>query len=146
MKKLPPAGSRSKVSLAEMFVRRLMKDGARGTAEEIFVAAMEIVQRKAGDRTAAFVLEASVENSVLHLYLKWLLRQRASGGPARTTEDFRRPAVSAIVKAAARESAPTMDRRLAAAILKGYTESDPGPKHRTAAHRLSAKRAYSPGR
>ena len=133
--------------LPELFVRRLMKDGARKSAVGIFAGAMEIIRRKIGDRTPQFVVEASVESRVLPLYLQWLLKHRVTGGRVKTMEDFRARGVAAIVKAAALEPAPTMDRRLAAAILKGYTKSDPGPKGRTpAAARLSAKQAYGSGR
>jgi ribosomal protein S7 len=127
--------------LGRMVVRRLMKHGARGAAEEILNSAAEILRRKVRTRTATFVLERSVENRQLHLHLHWLLKHRVSGGSLRLLEDFRRKAVASIVKAASREPAVTMDRRLAAAILKSYTDNDPG-RPQSAARGLSARQAY----
>jgi len=131
----------SRTPLGRLFVRRLMKGGARGTAEEILESASEILGRKVADRPVTFVLERSVESRQLHLYLHWLLKNR-TGGSVRILEDFRGMAVAAIVKAASRESGLTMDRRLVAAILRSYTDNDPGPPTRTkAAARLSARHA-----
>lgn len=133
-----------RTALGRLFVRRLMKSGARGRAEEILESAAEIVRRKVPNRPVEFVLESSVADRQIHIYLHWLLKHRASGGSVRIMEDFRGMAVAAIVKAANRETAPTMDRRLAAAILKGYADQDPGPKGRTSgALRLSARHAYA---
>jgi ribosomal protein S7 len=117
-----PRGSTqvAKPPLWELFVRRLMKSGGREAAKETFVGTMEIIRRKVPDQSVEFVVESSVESRVVHLVLQWLLKDRAAGGPAKTTEEFRRVAVAAIVKNASRERGLTMGRRLASAILKGY--------------------------
>jgi ribosomal protein S7 len=133
-----------KVPLWELFVRRLMKRGGRQAAKEIFVGTVEILRRKVPAQRAEFVVEAAVECRALPLYLQWLLKHRATGGPLKTTEDFRRVAVAAIIQDASRESGLTMERRLAGAILRSFHEPDSGPPGRTrAAARLSARHAYS---
>jgi ribosomal protein S7 len=143
MKRLRSEGVQEPIcrtALGKLFVRRLMKHGARGAAEEILESAAEIVRRKVRGRTATFVLERSVMNRQMHLHLHTLLKHRATGGSIRILEDFRRKAVAEIVSGASRESGVTMGRRLAAAILRVYTDREPPTK---GALRLSARRAYA---
>ena len=138
MKKLPPSSTAEPVcgtALGKLFVRRLMKHGARGTAEEILESAAEILRRKITDRTASFVLERSVAIREMHLHLHWLLKARTHGTSVRMLEDFRSQAVAEIVKAAEHEAGTSMDRRLAAAILKGYADRAPSPPRRARAAR-----------
>jgi hypothetical protein len=123
MKKPPPTSAPEPIcrtALGKLFVRRLMKRGARGTAEGILQSTEVLLRRKVADRTASFVLERSVEIRQMHLHLHWLLRGRTSG--VKILGDFRGQAVAEIVKAAEHEAGATPDRRLAAAILKGYAD------------------------
>src|SRR4030095_1978723 len=124
-----------RTALGRLVVRQLMKHGGRGSGEEILEGAAEILRRKVRNRTATVVLERSIANRQIHLHLHSMLKHRAGGGSVKILEDFQRKAVAAIVQAASRESGLTMDRRLAAAILKSYTDRDPGAPRRARAAR-----------
>jgi hypothetical protein len=128
MKKLRGSMHPANPPLWELFVHRLMKSGGRTAAKEVFVGTMEILRREVPDKSAELVVEASVESRLLPLYLQWLLKHRATGGAVKTTEDFRRVAVAAIIKDASGKPGVTSGRRLASAILKGYRVPDPWPK------------------
>jgi len=143
MKKVRPGSAREPIcqtALGKLLVRHLMKHGARGAAEEILESTAEILRRKVRNRTASAVLERSVANRQVHLHLHTLLKHRATGGSLRILEDFQRKAVAEIVGAASRESGLTMGRRLAAAILRSYSDHEPPGK---AALRLGARQAYA---
>ena len=136
MRKLAAAPTKESVSrttLGRLVVRQLMKHGDRGAAEEILESASAILRRKVRSRSAAYVLERSVANRQIHLHLHSMLKHRAGGGSVRLLEDFQRKAVAALVAAASQEPGPGMDRRLAAVILKSYTDRDPGAPRRTRA-------------